>query len=88
MSVRELLATHTSRDLAEWRAFEYLNGFVDPWQQEALSDIHEQLQLLAFLAGVEFAEEDDPESNPVSPPTRYPRRADRRSKFRFELEDE
>src|SRR3954471_14457745 len=84
MPVHELLATHTSKDLAEWRAFEYLNGFEDVWTQEALSDIHEQIQNVAHVIGAQNAEDED--DNPVPVPRRYPRRYERRSKFRFELD--
>lgn len=87
MSVREVLATHDSRELSEWRAFEYVNGFTESWTQEALSDIHEQLQLIAHVLGAQHIEDEDPETNPIPPPKRYPRRAERRSKFGFE-EDE
>lgn len=89
MPVRELLATHTSRELAEWRAFEFMNGFEDTWTQEVLSDIHEQIQWLAHLMGmIHMCEDGDTDSNPIPPPKRYPRRYERRSKFGFEIAEQ
>lgn len=89
MPVRELLATHTSQELAEWQAFELLNGFEDVWTAEALADIQQQLQVITYLTGAQFCDEDDDDgsSNPVPRPQRYPRRGDRRARFSFELDD-
>lgn len=89
MSVRELLATHTSRDLAEWRAFEFMNGFEDTWTQEVLSDIHEAIQWVAHLMGaIHMTEDGDPDTNPIPPPKRYPRRSERRTRFGFEIAEQ
>lgn len=74
MSVRELLATHTSRELSEWQAFDSVYGFGDEHVHDALADIHEQLQFLNHLMGAaHFTPENSPEDNPVPSPTRYPR---------------
>lgn len=88
MSVRELLATHTSRELAEWQAFELMHGFEDVWTAEALADIQQQLQAITYLTGAQFCEEgdDDGSTNPIPKPERYPRRGDRRVPFSFELD--
>jgi hypothetical protein len=74
MSVRELLASHSARELAEWEAFDRVYGFGDSKLENVLADIHEQLQLTNHLLGAaHFTPEDEPEANPVKPPERYPR---------------
>lgn len=87
MSVRELLATHTSRELTEWQAYASVYGLEDPWVTEALGDIHEQLQYIAHLVGGQYA--DDDHENPAPSPTRYPRPRELRKPYHFEVvEDE
>lgn len=78
MSVRELLATHTARELSEWQAFDRVYGFGDEHLHDVLADIHEQLQLTNHLLGAaHFTPEDaEPEDNPIPPPDRYPRGRD------------
>lgn len=74
MSVRELLATHTSVELSEWQAFERVYGFGDEHVHDVLADIHEQLQLTNHLiGGAHFTPEGEPEENPIPEPERYPR---------------
>lgn len=77
MSVPELLATHTSYELAEWRAFDLAYGLGDQDLREVLSGIHEQLQMANHLTGAaHFTPENDPDKNPIPPPRRYPRAGD------------
>lgn len=72
MSVRELLASHTARELAEWEAYDRVYGFGDEKLHEVLAAIHEQVQLTNHLLGqAHFTGEDD--ENPIPAPTRYPR---------------
>lgn len=74
MSVRELLATHTSKELAEWQAYERVYGHVGKGHSDVLADIHEQLQLVNHLLGAaHFTPEERPEENPIKPPRRYHR---------------
>lgn len=79
MSVRELLATHTSVELAEWQAFDRVYGFGDEHLHNVLADIHEQVQLTNHLLGAaHFTPEDEPDENPVPSPERYPRGSDQK----------
>lgn len=74
MSVRELLATHTSRELTEWQAFDRVHGFGDARLEAVLADIQEQLQLTNHLLGAaHFTPENEPEENPIPPPEHYRR---------------
>lgn len=74
MSVRELLATHSSVELTEWQAFDRVHGFGDARLEAVLADIHEQLQLTNHLLGAaHFTPDDEPEENPIPPPERYRR---------------
>lgn len=60
-SVDELLETVSSRDLAELRAYERLNGPIGPqYIQESLACMHEQLQrIVAAVYAVNVKDEDD-----------------------------
>lgn len=76
MSVRELLATHTSYELSEWEAFEEVYGFGDHKLYDVLAAIHEQVQLTNHLLGAaHFTKED--EENPIPAPKRLPRGGER-----------
>lgn len=78
MSVRELLATHTSYELSEWRAFDLVYGLPESQVADVLADIHEQLQLMNHMFGAaNFTPESKPEENPVSPPESYKTRKQR-----------
>jgi hypothetical protein len=70
-----LLATFSSVELSEWRAFERVHGFGEAAIHDVLSAIHEQLQLSNHLFGAAnfMDENDEPEDNPVAKPERYPR---------------
>lgn len=71
MSVRDLLASMDSMELAEWQAFERALGPIGPeYNQGTLAAIHEQLQAIAWLVGAQF------EENPVSEPRSWPRPAE------------
>lgn len=70
-----MLAECSSRQLAEWRAFERVDGFLgDDWNQEVAAGIHEQLQLIAYLMGAQMAGRR--KKNPVNKPSRFPRAAE------------
>lgn len=53
MPVREVLAIHSSRELAEWNAYERFYGPIDDdWRDENSAQIHELLQqLLSAFSG-------------------------------------
>lgn len=74
MPVREVLARHTSRELAEWAAYERFAGPIDPgYEREALAAIHEQLQYMNRLLGAaHFTDKKNP-NNPAPEPEHYPR---------------
>jgi hypothetical protein len=64
LTVRELLATHTSAELTELRAYERKNGPIGAqYMEEALAAIHEQIQRVvsAIVAGNVKDEDDIPE---------------------------
>lgn len=60
-SVRELLDTVSSEELAELRAYEYINGPIGPqYVQETLAALHEQLQrVVSTIIAVNTKDEDD-----------------------------
>ncbi|SOE25604.1 hypothetical protein [Streptomyces sp. OK228] len=69
-----MLARHTSRELAEWAAYERYAGPIDrSYDQEALAAIHEQLQAMNHLLGAAHFTDKQNTTNPVSEPERYPR---------------
>lgn len=86
MPVRELMRTHTARDIAEWQAYDLMYGLTDPYVSDVLADIHEAVQFVSHVVAAQYGEEGD--DNPVPPPTRYPRPAERRRPFSFELDDD
>lgn len=66
----ELLASVTSRDLAELRAYELVNGPIDSqYSDDLLAAIHEQLQQVCRLLIAQGADEDDD----IPDVHRYPR---------------
>lgn len=90
MSVRELLATHTSYELAEWRAFDLMYGLGDDeWTKMCLADIRREVAATNHLLGAaHFTEENDPDSNPVPSPESFPLPNKMRHPFHFELQDD
>lgn len=65
-----MLRSVTSRELAEWRAYEFVNGPVGPqYEQEALASIHEMLQQVARLLVAQNAKDEDD----IPAIVRYPR---------------
>lgn len=60
-SVREMLETVSSEELAELRAYEYINGPIGPqYVQETMAALHEQLQrIVSTLIAVNTKDEDD-----------------------------
>lgn len=68
MSVRDLLTSMDSMEIAEWRAFERALGPIGPeYTQNVLAASHEQLQTVSWLLGSQF------EENPVPQPDHWPR---------------
>jgi hypothetical protein len=57
MSLRELLATHSSAELTEWEAFNRLEPFGDEWRQAAT--------IAAFVAAGHGVEIDPNEIMPI-----------------------
>lgn len=56
-----MLASVTSREIAEWRAYERLNGPIgsSAYQEEALASMHEMLQHLARILIAQNVEDED-----------------------------
>lgn len=77
MSVQELLATHTSKQLSEWAAFDEVYGFGDHKLYDVLAAIHEQIQLTNHLLGAAHFTDEDTE-NPIPAPDRLPRGGERK----------
>jgi hypothetical protein len=72
MTVTDLLDHIDSRELSEWDAFERAFGPLgDAYQKEALAAIHDKLEQLMYVIGMEYGEE-----NPVPKPEQYPRPSD------------
>lgn len=67
MSVRELLATHSSLELREWMAYEVKAGPLSPrWRDDMLAEIHFLLQWNTHLLGAKTPTKD--KKNPAPPP--------------------
>lgn len=61
-----------AREIAEWQAFEHVHGPLDrAYSDDMLAQIHEQLQFLAHVMGVQVWGE----QNPVPAPRKVPRPA-------------
>ncbi|MGW6790063.1 hypothetical protein [Streptomyces chartreusis] len=75
MPVSEVLDRHTSREIAEWQAYERYAGPIDRgYDREVLAAIHEQLQMMNRLIGAaHFTDPKKNKENPVPEPERYPR---------------
>lgn len=75
MTVKELMSSMDSYEYARWIAFERTNGPIGGYQmqQEALSSIHEQLQLLCYLFSQANFTDESNRRGPVPAPVRYPR---------------
>jgi hypothetical protein len=72
MTVREFLESHTSRDLAELRAYELRYGPIGPqYQLEVLASIHEQLQKLTSTVWAVNIEDPDDAPEVVHYPRPY-----------------
>jgi hypothetical protein len=70
MTVEELLDRISSPELAEWMAYQKLNGPIDStYSDDALAQIHEVLQYLLRLTGAQY--EDNPAPNPRHFPRSY-----------------
>jgi hypothetical protein len=60
---RQVGEMFSSYEMAEWRAYEMAHGPVDgSWERETLAQMHELLQMNAYIAGAQA------EENPVPPP--------------------
>jgi hypothetical protein len=73
-SPREVLARIDSTELAEWIAFERLQGPIDTsYERAMLNEIQFQLQTLNYLFGAaNFTNEEDGIENPIDEPKRLP----------------
>lgn len=67
-------ARYTSRDIAEFMAYERFAGPIDEsYERDVLAGIHEQLQYMNRLLGAaHFTDRKNP-NNPVPEPQHYPR---------------
>lgn len=74
MTVRQVLATHTSSELTAWMGYEMHNGPLDDtWLAEAVANLHEQFQRLNRLTGAAHFTNRTHTRNPVPKEKRYPR---------------
>jgi hypothetical protein len=69
-----MLNSMDSMEYSHWMAFERVHGPVNgEWDREALANIQEQLQMIAYLLGqAHFSSRQRPKG-PVEKPERYPR---------------
>lgn len=79
MTVREFLASHTSREIAELRAYDQLHPIGPEYEREALANIYDQLQIVVLaIAASAGAEKQTLENRDGTPKIqRYPRPAER-----------
>lgn len=69
-----MLAGMTSRQLAQWQAYELENGPLDStWRDDVLAGVHELLQAANHLHGAAHFTDKKHTKNPVPEPERYPR---------------
>ena len=86
MSVQELLATHSSKQLREWMAYEVKAGPLSPrWRDDILAEIHYLLQWNTHLLGAKVPTKD--KKNPAPPP-KFPARPWAPDPFEGEEPDE
>lgn len=73
------MATMSSYEYARWIAFERSNGPIGGYQmqQEVLSSLHEQVQLLNYLFSQANFTDESNRRGPVPQPVRFPRPYDR-----------
>lgn len=72
MTVGELLERIDARELTEWQAFEVVHGPIGPeWRDNALAEVHEELQHIAYLLQAVNTEKKD--QSRIPKPQRYPR---------------
>lgn len=63
MPVRDVMRTHTSRDIAGWMAYEKAFGDIGGlWTTECLAEMHELLQNMLYVSGAQA------EQNPFPKP--------------------
>ena len=68
----ELLDSVTAFELSEWEAYERAFGPLGPqYRDNALAEIHEQLQMIAYILGAANTGKD--QDNPVPEPKQVPR---------------
>lgn len=66
MSVNELLATHSSKQLQEWMAYEMKAGPLDNrWRDDILAEIHYLIQWNTHLVGAKIPTKDKKNPTPV-----------------------
>lgn len=77
MTVKRMMNEMDSVEFSKWIAYERIYGPVGPpsgmWQADALSSIHEQLQLIAYLISQAKFTGKHKKRGPIPPPTRVAR---------------
>lgn len=76
MTPRQVLASHTARDMAEWEAYERVAGPVGPPSSETLGALHDAVVSLLRYTQLVHTPEEDRNKIPEYPP--YPRPSERR----------
>jgi hypothetical protein len=70
-NVDKMLAEMTSEQISEWKAYELATGPLDRgYDQRALAELHEQIQLTNYLLGAANFSDKDHE-NPIPEPQKY-----------------
>lgn len=69
-----MLHSMDSVEYSQWMAFERANGPINgEWSQEALANVQEQLQTIAYLLGQAHFTDKTHRRGPIPKPERYPR---------------
>jgi hypothetical protein len=76
MTVEQLLLTVSSKELAEWQAFEVVNGPIGrEYSDDMLACIHEMLQVIAYTTGAQLSPNPIPPPKPVTRPNEFIKRS-------------
>ncbi|OII61215.1 hypothetical protein BJP40_06725 [Streptomyces sp. CC53] len=69
-----MLDAMSSAEYTQWRGFERAYGPIDRrYSDEALANIHEQLQAITYLIGAQLTSQKKGAKNPVPQPKHFPR---------------